>query len=120
MKKSHLLDIVCALTLFAVIGGANAAIIASDDTSLTGTDQSYAQTFAVSPPSFPGVDLTADVLGDSGQTQPDENFNFFKDGTSSESESSHSDAHASFWLLLIAAAVAGTLSEILYRKSFNR
>ena len=111
MKKFHLLGTVCALTLFAVISGANAAIIASDGTSITGTDQLYAQTLAVSPSSFPSVELTVDVLGDSGQTEPDENFDYFIDGTLLVAKP-HTDSHVTLCLLLIAAFVAGIISEI--------
>ena len=118
MKKSQLLDFVCALTLFAMGSSANAAIIAGDDTSITGIDQSNAQTFAVSPASFSGAVLTLDVLGDAGQTQSAENFNFFVDGASSESP--HTDSHLSLWLLLIVASVFGVLSEIFHRRCSNR
>ena len=41
MKKLQLLGIARALILFAMINSANAAIIDIDDTSVTGTDQSY-------------------------------------------------------------------------------
>jgi hypothetical protein len=118
MKKSQLLNIVCALTLFAIISSANAAIIASDDTTITNTDQSYAQTFTASPSSFPGVALTLNVLGESGQTQPDENFNYYIDSTSSKSP--HTDSHKSLWLLLIVVSVFGVLSEIIHRRYFNQ
>lgn len=120
MKKSHLLGAVSALPFLTMIFSANADLIASDDSSITRTDQSNAQMIAVSPSSFPGVELPVDVPGDPGQKQLDENFNFFMDGNSSESESPHSESHASIWLLLISAIVAGTLSEILYRRSFDR
>ena len=99
MKKSQLLDIVCALTLFAVVSSANAAIVASDDTTITSTDQSYAQTFEASPSLFPGVALALNMPGESGQTQP--------------------DSHLSLWLLLMVVAVFSAISEILYRRSFN-
>jgi len=118
MKKPQLLDIVCTLIMLAMISGANAAIIASDDTAITGVDHSYTQTLAVSPSLFSGVAPTLDVPGDSGQTQADENFHFFIDGTSSESP--HTDAPINFWLLLIVASVFGILSEIFHRRSFSR
>ena len=118
MKKSQLLYIVCALTLFAMSSSADAVIIASDDTSIRGIDQSNAQTFAVSPASFSDVVLTLDVPGDTGQTQSAKNFNFFVDGTSSES--SHTDFHISLWLLLIVASVFGVVSEIFNRRSSSR
>lgn len=114
MKKSQLLDVACALTLFAMISSANAAIIASDDTTITIADQSHAQTFAVSPSSFPGVALTSNLLGDSDQTQPDEDFNYLVDGTSTESPLT--DSHINLWLLLIVVSVFGILSEILHRR----
>ena len=120
MKKSHLSDAMPALLFLVMTFSANADLIASDDSSITWADQSNVQTIAVSTSSFPGVEQTVDMPGDPGQKQFDENFNFFRDGNSSESESPHSDSDASLWLLLIALAVAGTLSEILYRKSFNR
>jgi len=119
MKKSHLLGIVRALTLFAMISGANAAIIASDEASVTGMDLSHAQTLAVSPLSFPDGALTVDILGDSGQTQSGENFKLFVDDTSSESESHHADYLVSFWVFLMAGAIAGTLSEIFYWRSYR-
>ena len=119
MKKSQLLDIVFAQALFAMISSANAAIIASDDPVIANMDQSYAQTLAVSPSSFPSVELTVDVLGDSGQTEPDENFDYFIDGTLPVARP-RADSHASLWILLIAAVVAGILSEIFHRRSFKR
>ena len=116
MKKLQLLVIVCALTLFALIGSADAAIITGDDTSITGTDQSYAQTRALSSSSFSGVALTLDVLGDSGQIRSDENFKF----ADTSSVSPRPDSHISLWLLLLVASVFGVLSEAFHRGSFNR
>lgn len=118
MKKSQLLDIVRALALFAMISSANAAIIASNDTTITSMDQSYAQTFAVPPSSLPSVALTLNVPGESGQTQPDKDFKSYINGTSAESL--QTDSHISLWLLLISASVLGILSEIFHRRSFNR
>jgi hypothetical protein len=115
MKKSQLLDIVGALILFATNSSACAAIIASDDTSIASTGQSYAQTLASSSSSFSDGALTLDVPGDSGQTEFDENFGYFIDGTLPVERPSH----ASLWLLLIAAVVAGILSEIFHRRSVN-
>jgi hypothetical protein len=77
MKKSQLLDIVCTLTLFTMINSANAAIIASDDTTIASTDQSNAQSFAVPHTSFSGVVPTLDELVDTGQPQSAENFNHY-------------------------------------------
>ena len=116
MKKSQLLDIVCALTLFALTSSADAAIITGDDTYFTGRDQSHAQTRALSPSSFSGDAHTLDVFGNLGQMRPAENYNF--DGTSSESP--HTDSHISLWLLLLVASVFGILSEAFHRGSFNR
>jgi hypothetical protein len=118
IKKSQLLNIVCTLILFTMINSANAAIIASDDTSITGIDQSSAQTVAVSPASFSDVVLTLDELGDAGQAQSAENYISFVDSTSSKSP--HRDSHVNLWLLLIVASVIGVLSEILHRRSSNR
>ena len=118
MKKSLLLDIVCALTLFAISSSATAAIIVSDDTSITGTDQSNTRSFAVSPTSFSGVVPTLDELGDAGQAQSAENFNSFMDRTSPESP--HRGSRISLWLILIVASVFGVLSEIFHRRSSNR
>ena len=118
MKKSQRLNIVYVLTLFTMIGSANAAIITGDDTSITGTDQSYTQTRALSSSSFSGVALTLDVLGDPVKIRPDENFNYYVDGASSESP--RPDSHISLWLLLLVASVFGILSEAFHRGSFNR
>lgn len=118
MKKSQLLDIVCTLALFTMINSANAAIIASDDTTIASTDQSNAQSFAVPHTSFSGVVPTLDELVDTGQPQSAENFNSFVDSTSSESP--HRDYHISLWLLLIVASVFGVLSEIIHRRCFNQ
>ena len=101
-----------------MIGGANAAIITGDDTSIAGASQLYVQPFAVSPSSSSGVALTLDVHRDSGQTQPDVNFHYFIDGTSSETL--HTDAHLSFWLLLIVASIFGVVSEVSHRRLINR
>ena len=118
MQKSQLLGVVSILGLFAIISSANAALIASDDTTITSTDQASAQTFAVSPSSFPGVALTLNVPGESGQPRADENFNYFIDGTSAESP--HTDSPVNLRLLLLAAAVFGIFSEIFNRRSFHR
>jgi len=115
MKKPPLLDIVCPLALFAMISSANAAIVASDDPAITSMDQSYAQTFAVPPSSLPGVALTLNVPGESGETQPDKDFNHYINDTPAESQ--HTDSHISLWLLLISASVLGVLSEIFHRRS---
>jgi len=119
MKKSHLLGTVRALTLFAMNSSAFASIIASDDTFIASTGQAYAQTLASSSSSFSDGAPTLDALGDSGRTELDENFGHPKDGTLAVARP-RADSHASLWLLLIAAAVAGTLSEIFHRRSVNR
>ena len=119
MKKSHLLGAVCALTLFAMNSSAFASIIASDDTSIASTGQSYAQTLASSSSSFSDGAPTLDVLGDSGRTELDENFGYSMDGTLPVARH-RANSHASLWLFLIAAVVAGTLSEIFHRRSVNR
>jgi len=120
MKKSQLVNIVCVLALFAMTGGANAAIVAGDDPAITGMDLSYAQAVAVpsSSLSLPGVAPALNVSGESGQTQPDENFNYHVNDTSAESL--HADSHISLWLLLISASVLGILSEIFHRRSSSR
>lgn len=118
MKKSQLFVIVCALTLLAMISAADAAIIASDATSIARMDQSYPQPIGVSPPSLSGVDLTLGAPGDSGQAQHDKYFNYYINDTSSESP--RTDSHISLWLLLLVASVFGILSEIFHRISYNR
>jgi hypothetical protein len=120
MKKSQLLDIVCALTLFAISNSANAAIVAGEDTSITGMDQSHTQAIKTSPSSLHGVVLTLDVPGDSGETQANENVNLFMHGVSSESPQTYSHSHINLWQLLIVASVFGILSEIYHRRSLNR
>ena len=97
MKKSQLLNIVCALTLFVVISSADAAIVAGNDTTGANTDQLYAQTPEAFPSLFTGVAQALNMPGESGQTQP--------------------DAHISLWLLLIVAFVFGIFSEISHRRS---
>ena len=99
-------------------GSANAAIVASGDTSILGTGQSYVQAQTVSPSSFSGVALPLDGLEVSGQTKTDGNFNFIIEDTLSES--SHTDSHISLWLFLMVAAVFGALSEIFHRRIFNQ
>jgi hypothetical protein len=118
MKKSQLLDTVCALALFTMIGSANAAIIAGDDTAITGTDRSSAQTGATSPAPLPDVALALTVPGESGQTLHDEKSSDYINRISAESP--HADSHINLWLLLIAAAVFGIFSEIFHRRSFNQ
>ena len=118
MKKSQLVGTVCALTFFAMNSGAFAAIIASDDTSIASTGHAYAQTLASSSSSFSDSAPTLDVLGDAGQTELDEDFDYFMGGTLPAARP-HSDSHASLWLILIAAVVAGILSEIFHRRSVN-
>jgi len=115
MKKSHLLGTVFALTLFAMIGSGNAAIVAGDATSITSTGQSYAQMFASSS-SFSDGAQELDELGDSVQTEPDEKLGYFIDGALPVA-SHHVDSHMDLWVLLIAAVLAGILSEVLHRRS---
>jgi len=115
MKRSRLLNIVCALALFAMSSSAGAAIVASDDAAITSMDRTYAQTFAVPPSSLPAVALTLNVPGESGQTQNDVDFTNYINGTSAES--SQPDSHAGLWLLLMSASVLGILSEIFHRRS---
>ena len=118
MKRLQLLDTVCALTLFTMIGSANAAIITSDDTAITRTYRSPTQTTGISPSSFAGVAPTLNVPGESGQTLHDEKSSYYINGTSPES--SHVDSNINLWLLLIAASVFGVLSEIFHGKPFNQ
>jgi hypothetical protein len=118
MKKSLLLDTVCALTLFTMIGSANAAIISSDDTVITSMNQSSAQTVATTTTSFPDVALVSNVPGESGQTPHDEKSSNHINRISSENW--HADSRINFWMLLIAAAVFGVFSEIFHRNSFNQ
>ena len=49
MNKPLLLDIVCAITLFAMSGSIKAASIVSDDALIAGVDQPGTQTIAVFP-----------------------------------------------------------------------
>ena len=118
MNKSQLLNPVCALTLFTMISSADAAIISSDDTAITSTDRSFVQTSATYPASLPDVALALNVPGESGQTLHVEKSGNYKNRIASES--SHADSHINLWLLLIAAAVFGVLSEIFHRRSFNQ
>lgn len=118
MKKSQLLDTVCALTLFTMIGSANAAIIASENSAITSTYRSSTQTIGISPSSFPGVALALNVPGESGQTPHDEKSSYHINSTTSES--SHADSNVNLWLLLIAASVFGVLSEIFHGRSLNQ
>jgi hypothetical protein len=126
MKKSQLLGAVSALPFLAMIISANADLIGIDNPAVTWTGQSHALTFAGSPLSTSDTALASDMLGDSGQIQPDENLNHFIDGAllaSSDTASKikpHTNSHMDIWLLLIVAAVVGTLSEIFHRRSFNR
>jgi hypothetical protein len=126
VKKSHLLGIVSALPFLVTIISANADLIASDGSSVTRAGQSHDLTFALSPLSISDTTLTSDVSGDFGQIQSDGNFNHFKDGVLPASPvtdsqiTSQTNSHIDIWLLLIVAAVAGTLSEVFHRKYFNR
>jgi len=96
-----------------------ASIIATGDTSIENTSQAYAQTLASSSSSFSDGAPTLNVFVDSGRTEPDENIGYPMDGTLPGARP-RADSHASLWLLLIAAVVAGTLSEIFHRRSSNR
>lgn len=117
MKKLRLLDTICVLIIFVMVSSADAASIASDDTTITIPPQSHAQTFAESPSSFPGGALTLNVPGESAKMQPDENFNNIIDETLSESP--RSDSRKNLWLLLAVAFVFGIISEIFNRGSFK-
>jgi hypothetical protein len=121
MKKSHLLDTVFVLTSFVMGSSAFASISASGDTSIASTSQAYAQTLASSSSSssFSDGAPTLNVLGVSGRKELDGIFGYPMDGSLPVARP-RADSHASLWLLLIAAAVAGTLSEIFQRRSVNR
>jgi len=90
------------------------AIIAGDDTSIKGADQSYDQTFTAFPSSVSGAVFTLDMLEDSGQAEPDENFNYFVE------ETPLTDSHINLWLLLMVASIFGLVSEVYHRRSINR
>ena len=66
--------------LLCVGSTANAALVASDSTTIISTGQSYAQSFVVTPSAFSNAVLTLDVFGDFGQTQKNEHFKFYIDG----------------------------------------
>lgn len=125
MKKSHLSGVVSALSFLAAIITANADLIASDDSSVAWTGPSHALTFALSPLSLSDPALSADVPGDFGNIQADENFSHFTGddfpaSTVTESQiNSQTNSYIDIWLLLIVAIVAGTLSEVLHRKTFR-
>jgi hypothetical protein len=119
MKNSHRLGTVCALALLTMIGSANAVTIASDATSITSAGHSFTQTFSVSPSSFPDAVLALNVPGDAVQSRPDQTTSFSMNATLPVA-SRHADSHLDIWLLLIAAIVAGGLSEIFHRRSINR
>jgi len=117
MNKSWLLSIACTLTLSAVISSAKAAIVASTDAAITGADQSCAQMFTGYPSLFADGARTLNVPGEPGQTQAAGNFNCVIDGTPAASPQTNS--HMDLLLLLIVAAVAGILSEIYDRRSYQ-
>ena len=117
MKKAQLLDIVCALTFFAISSSsAQAAVVAVDNTSISGMDRSHTQAFEMYSSLMPDDGLTLDVSVDSGKILPDNNLNFYIHGASSESP--YTDSHTNLWLLLIVASVFGIFSEIFHRRPF--
>ena len=118
MKKAHRWVGVCALTMSAVIGSAKATTIASD-TSFPSTSHSDAQTLALSSAPFSNAALAVNMPEDAGQFRPDEEFNLSIHATLPVARP-HADTHLDLWLLLIAAIVAGGLSEILHRRSHHR
>lgn len=114
MKKLHLLATVYALTSFTMISNANAAIVASEESSFTSTGQSTTQTLAVSPASSSDAPMVLTVPGDSVQTQPHENKYYSLDGTLATHP--HNDSRPGLWVLLIIASVFGLISEIHHRR----
>ena len=116
MRKSRLLCAVCTLTVLAIISSANAAIITGDDTSITGTDQSYDPTLPVSPPLSSDAVPAPDMHGGFDKTQADRDF--IMDETLPVSP--HTNSHMYLWLFLIVAAVIGILSEIYHKRPFHR
>jgi len=126
MKKSLLLGAVSALSLLTMIISANAAVIASDNTSIIWAGQSHDPMFTASPLSTSDSALTSDIFGDSGQTQTNGNFNHFIDGALLANLNANSkikpqtNSRMDIWLFLIVAAVIGVLSEIFHRRSQNR
>jgi len=103
----------------AVIGSAKATTIASDASSFPSTSHSDAQTLALSSSPFSNAALAVNLPGDAGQSQTDEKFNLSIHATLPVARP-HADTHLDLWLLLIAAIVAGGLSEILHRRSHHR
>ena len=118
MNKPLLLDIVCAITLFAMSGSIKAASIVSDNVAIAGFDQPGAQTIAVSPASLSDAVVTLDNPLGAGTTLSAGKFNYPADGDSTDG--AHRYSSISLWLLLVVAAVFAVLSEILERRSSNR
>jgi hypothetical protein len=118
MKKAHRWVAVCALTMSALNGSAKATTIASDVSPFPVTSHPDAQAFALSSSPISNPALAVNVPGDAVQTRPDEKFNLSINATLPVARP-HADSHLDLWLILIAAIVAGGLSEILHRRSHH-
>ena len=117
MKKLYL--IAPALTLLAITGTANAVLVAGDDPSYTkGTGETSAQLHAASTSSLSGDISTPDAPGGSGTIPVDENVDNQKYGALPARKQLNS--HMDLWMLLLVAAVAGIVSEVLHRRTSNR
>jgi hypothetical protein len=118
MKIPYLLATLCVLPLLAMSISAHAELIASDDIYTESNGQSPDQIFAASSISATGITLTPDVLADFKETQPYPNLGNFIDKSAPARQ--ETDSFLNLWVLLIAGAVLGILSEVFHRMSSRR
>jgi len=118
MKTPYLLATLCVLPLLAMSISIHAELIASDDIYTESNGQSPDQIFAAPSTSATWITLTADVLADDKRSQSGPNISDFID--KSAPARTDTDSFLNLWVLLIAGAVLGILSEVFHRMSSRR
>ena len=118
MKTTHLLATLCVLPLLAMSISVHAELIASDDIYSESNGQSPDQIFAAPSTSATGITLTPDVLANYKQSQPGPRPDDFIDYSAPARQGT--DSSLNLWVLLIAGAVLGILSEVFHRMSSRR
>jgi hypothetical protein len=118
MKTPYLRATLCVLPLLAMSISIHAELIASDDIYTESNGQSPDQIFAAPSTSATGITLTADVLADDKRSQSGPNISDFID--KSAPARTDTDSFLNLWILLIAGAVLGILSEVFHRMSSRR
>jgi hypothetical protein len=118
MKTPYLRATLCVLPLLAMSISIHAELIASDDIYTESNRQSPDQIFAAPSTSATGITLTADMLASYTQSQPGPRIDDLIDHSAPARQDTNSSLN--LWVLMIAGAILGILSEVFHRMSSRR